>query len=27
MVRRKSEHGEEFLGCSKFPSCRYNKAL
>lgn len=25
MVRRKSKQGEEFLGCSKFPSCRQTK--
>ncbi|MDF2649965.1 MAG: hypothetical protein K0Q73_5770 [Paenibacillus sp.] len=27
MVRRKSKQGEEFLGCSKFPSCRYTKVV
>jgi restriction system protein len=27
MVKRKSKHGEEFLGCSKFPSCRQIKPL
>ncbi len=27
LVRRKSKRGEEFLGCSKFPSCRHTKAL
>lgn len=27
MVRRKSKHGEEFLGCSKFPSCRHTRAI
>ncbi|MGG2201407.1 topoisomerase DNA-binding C4 zinc finger domain-containing protein [Paenibacillus validus] len=27
MVRRKSKNGEEFLGCSKFPSCRHTRAI
>ncbi|MFB0847077.1 restriction endonuclease [Paenibacillus oleatilyticus] len=27
MVRRKSKNGEEFLGCSRFPSCRHTKTL
>ncbi|MFB9751180.1 restriction endonuclease [Paenibacillus hodogayensis] len=27
MVRRKSKNGEEFLGCSKFPSCRQTKPI
>ncbi len=27
MVRRKSKHGEEFLGCTKFPGCRQTRSL
>ncbi|TBL69838.1 hypothetical protein EYB31_34950 [Paenibacillus thalictri] len=27
MVKRLSKQGEEFLGCSKFPSCRHTKTI